>query len=884
MKNKKFLASLFLAIFSVFVLISCKANQYIVSFDVNGGSAIESVVTTDGVVVKPNDPTKEGYTFGGWYEDEEFTNPFDFTTEKVNANTTLYAKWNEILVYTISFDSNGGSTIADQEVSEGNTVTKPVNPIRTGYTFIGWYTDNQFSTLYDFGQKVSGNFTLYAKWDVDYYTISFNTNGGSSVASQQVEPGKKVTKPVDPIKDGYTFGGWFSDEALTNSFDFTTSINGNLVLYAKWNEGSSDIKVYTITEIIAMCANYQDAASTERFYVQGEVVEITDPNYGEMIIKDSTGSISVFGTYGADGEDRYSDLTDKPVKGDTVLLYATIQSYKGEAEIHSGWIIEFTHNEPTFDINDYETLSISQAREKEAGSLVLLEGVVAAYTYNANMNPIGFILIDSTSSIYVYDSQIAPQVKVGNKIKIAGERDNWILESEQSFATKFSYDGCIQIANCYLIENDNQTTNNWDKTWVTESTVKTLIDTDVKEENITSKLYKVNALVKEKPGSGFTNFYFYDIDETTGTYAYTQAGGDDFTWLREFDGKVCTVYLMVLNYKSSASGVVARFLPIEVIDENYSFDLGQTAQMVLDYYVKDQFVMDSYYANPELELVTSVTNSTLGFSNVKVEYTSNNAAINFVAKDGKCVMNVDASKDVDVVITATVTYEAQVVSWNKTIKVRTLESFNYTDIATAIAKPFDTEVTIRGIVGPSLVNRNGFYLIDETGMVAVTTTEATLATLHIGDEVILKGNHVQFRKDTTTVFGQRVIQDSEILANLYGNNQYSTKNFITDKDLTYVANLDANEDHSTEVYVVKATVNVIETPFYTNLNLTYNGTTFELYSANSNQYSWLFDYKGQEVTLGIVPCNWNDKKFYKGCVLFVQLADGTIINNTLNFS
>ena len=386
MKNKKFLASLFLAIFSVFVLISCKANQYIVSFDVNGGSAIESVVTTDGVVVKPNDPTKEGYTFGGWYEDEEFTNPFDFTTEKVNANTTLYAKWNEILVYTISFDSNGGSTIADQEVSEGNTVTKPVNPIRTGYTFIGWYTDNQFSTLYDFGQKVSGNFTLYAKWDVDYYTISFNTNGGSSVASQQVEPGKKVTKPVDPIKDGYTFGGWFSDEALTNSFDFTTSINGNLVLYAKWNEGSSDIKVYTIAEIIAMCANYQDAASTERFYVQGEVVEITDPNYGEMIIKDSTGSISVFGTYGADGEDRYSDLTDKPVKGDTVLLYATIQSYKGEAEIHSGWIIEFTHNEPTFDINDYETLSISQAREKEAGSLVLLEGVVAAYTYNANMN------------------------------------------------------------------------------------------------------------------------------------------------------------------------------------------------------------------------------------------------------------------------------------------------------------------------------------------------------------------------------------------------------------------------------------------------------------------------------------------------------------------
>lgn len=745
MKSKKFLASLFLAIFSVFVLASCKDGSsnasYIVSFEVNGGSAIEAVTTEDGVVTKPADPTRDGYIFKGWYEDAEFTNPFDFDTEKVDANTTLYAKW---------------------------------------------------------------------------------------------------------------------------------------------EEAKDDEKVYTIAEIIAMCADYP-SASTERFYVRGTVVEISDPNYGEMTIEDETGSILVYGTYSADGEDRYSDLTDKPVKGDTVLLYGTIQQYGDTPEIKSGWIIEFTHNEPEIDINDYESMSISQARTKEAGSLVLLEGVVAAFTYNASLNPIGFILVDNTSSIYVYDSQIAPQVKVGNKIQIAGSRDNWILDSEKTFAEEFGYEGCVQISNCILVENDNKTTNTWDNSWVEESTVKTLIDTDVKAENITSKIYKVNALVKEVQSPGFTNFYFYDIDETTGTYTYTQASGEDFTWLREFDGKVCTVYLMVLNYKSSAAGVVARFLPVSVKDDNYQFDLSTTAQTVLDYYVKDQFVEDTYYANPELELVTSVTNNTLGFENVSVSYASNNAAITFAKQDDKYIMNIDASNNVDVEITVTVSYNDQTVEWKKTIHVKTLSSFNYTDIKTATATAFGTEVTIRGIVGPSLVNRVGFYLIDETGMVAVTTTEATLATLKIGDEVILRGNHVEFRKDTTTVFGQRVIQDSEILRNLYGNNEYPTNSFITDKDLAYIYNLDANEDHTTEVYVVKATINVVETNYYTSINLTDGDTKLELYSASANQYSWLFDYKGQEVTLGIAPCNWNDKKFYKGCVLFVQLADGTIINNTLNF-
>ena len=97
MKNKKLLAGLLLAIFSVFVLIACKEEKgkYTVNFEVNGGSSI-SAITTDGNVTRPADPTREGYEFVGWYEDIDLTDPFDFETETVDSNTTLYAKWSII--------------------------------------------------------------------------------------------------------------------------------------------------------------------------------------------------------------------------------------------------------------------------------------------------------------------------------------------------------------------------------------------------------------------------------------------------------------------------------------------------------------------------------------------------------------------------------------------------------------------------------------------------------------------------------------------------------------------------------------------------------------------------------------------------------------------
>ena len=116
------------------------------------------------------------------------------------------------------------------------------------------------------------------------------------------------------------------------------------------------------------------------------------------------------------------------------------------------------------------------------------------------------------------------------------------------------------------------------------------------------------------------------------------------------------------------------------------------------------------------------------------------------------------------------------------------------------------------------------------------------------------------------------------------NHEYSTASFITDKTLDDFYTLNADEDHSTEVYVATGTVLLEETAYYTNIKLqTPNGSKLTLYSSSANQYNWLKAYAGQEITVEIVPCNWNGKSYYAGCVIAVRTADGKILNE-LNFT
>ena len=543
------------------------------------------------------------------------------------------------------------------------------------------------------------------------------------------------------------------------------------------------------------------------------------------------------------------DIEDKPISGDEILISADLQTFKGTPEIHESWILEVKHSQGDFDISDYEAMSVNEARDETKGAKVLLNGVVSQFTYNSSKVATGFILVDNTSSIYVFDMETAMQVEIGNKIQIAGTRDNWILEKEESNAEKWGYQGCIQLTETHLISNDNGD-NSWDKSWVKESSVKKLLEVDPAKENITTEIYKVNALVKKQDGSGFVNYYFNDLDGTTGSYTYSQANGSDFEWLNEFDGKICTVYLMVINYKSEASGVIPRLLPIEVKDENFEFNPQNGAQFVLDYYVEDLFDVDTYYANPNLEVPTSATNSLIGIDNAKITYkSSDESVIKFNEVKGVTYMDVLNFDEKDVTITAEATYAGVTAKLEKVIHAN-------------------------------------FYLIDDTGVIAVTTDTKTLGQLNVGDEVVLHGTRTQFNKiEEQEKPGQSCILDAVIDVNLYGNNEYSTKTF-ENKTFDELLKLDYKEDLTNKVYYVKAKVVVVETDKYTRMDFVDpndSTKTLKLYSSSANQYKFLFDYADKVLTYAVAPCNWNKKNYYAFCVLNVQLEDGTIINNELNF-
>ena len=219
-------------------------EEYTVTFNAYGGfpTPDEQHVKSGEKAVLPVEPTLKGYTFAFWYlgEDEQNATAYDFNTP-VTENITLTAKWN-INKYTVTFNSYGGTPVPPvQEVEYGLTATKPADPTLKGYTFAFWYLgeDEQNATAYDFDTPVTENITLTAKWNINKYTVTFNTDGGTPVPpAQEVEYGLTATEPAAPKKTGYTFDGWYLGD---EKYDFSAAVEQNITLTAKWEAKKANV-------------------------------------------------------------------------------------------------------------------------------------------------------------------------------------------------------------------------------------------------------------------------------------------------------------------------------------------------------------------------------------------------------------------------------------------------------------------------------------------------------------------------------------------------------------------------------------------------------------------------------------------------------------------
>ena len=195
-------------------------NQYTITFDTNGGSEIAPITQDYGTQISaPDNPTRKGYTFKGWDKEIPETMPAE--------NIKVKAQW-EINQYTITFDTNGGSEIAPITQDYGTQISAPDNPTRKGYTFKGW--DKEIPET-----MPAENIKVKAQWEINQYTITFDTNGGSEIAPITQDYGTQISAPDNPTRKGYTFKGWDKEIPETMPAE-------NIKVKAQW-----EINQYTIT-------------------------------------------------------------------------------------------------------------------------------------------------------------------------------------------------------------------------------------------------------------------------------------------------------------------------------------------------------------------------------------------------------------------------------------------------------------------------------------------------------------------------------------------------------------------------------------------------------------------------------------------------------------
>ena len=239
--------------------VSCEQNlpeekTYTVKFDSDGGSEVAAVEVKDGEkVTKPADPTKDGYTFKGWFNgDKEYA----FETA-VTSNITLKAKW-EVVTYKITYELNGGTgdkdnpetyTIETDTFEIKNLVSGPAaNPY-----FVGWYSDENFTTLAETTIKkgTTGDLSFYANWtDKAMFTVTFNFVGVEKSSSVNVEEGKALTSEQlesvkSKISSDYVFVDFYTNKECTTKFDVTTTITADSTVYVKVKV--NEIKKFTVT-------------------------------------------------------------------------------------------------------------------------------------------------------------------------------------------------------------------------------------------------------------------------------------------------------------------------------------------------------------------------------------------------------------------------------------------------------------------------------------------------------------------------------------------------------------------------------------------------------------------------------------------------------------
>ena len=226
------------------------------------------------------------------------------------SNTVTPSSTDDGTKYTVTFNSDGGTSVSQQKLKESQKASKPADPKKDGYAFDGWFIEDQ---LYDFNEEVSSNLTLKAKW-TKAYTVSFDTDGGNTISPLLVREGQKATPPATPSKESYQFICWCKDG---NPFDFnTTPINSDISLKAKWKE---------LTYLVTF--NYDNGSANTYQDIKAKALA-TEPELPKR-----SGYTFLGWFYSTDEEDKKIFINNNKIEGRKVLLDKSGKIYNINIEI-----------------------------------------------------------------------------------------------------------------------------------------------------------------------------------------------------------------------------------------------------------------------------------------------------------------------------------------------------------------------------------------------------------------------------------------------------------------------------------------------------------------------------------------------------------------------
>lgn len=505
--------------------------------------------------------------------------------------------------------------------------------------------------------------------------------------------------------------------------------------------------------------------------------------------------------------------------------------------------------------------------ELSEGEVATVRGVVVKHNYTGQSTPYitGFWLADKTGSIYVYGEEVAKSVEVGNTVVVKGAKAYYIPQNDQGAAASVNYKGMLQLTLPEILENDHLTTGTPSTSAITFTTVKDILEIPLTED-ITGQIFCVKGRWSKVTPADFTNYYLNDLNRVDSIMAYTQSNGKDYKWTDPYDGKTVEMLIIVSIGKP---GVGAwRMCPVSFIDDNVQVSAQEEANYAAERLLNE--FADTY--NTETTVTFAKEDEFLAGSNRTISSSSNQITVNNGETENSVVIS--ASELGKITIEASVTFDGATGTATKEIEIVEKPKVPSTPIAEVKEMEDGSEVTIEAVVAKvtykGSMTPQGLFLADETGTIVLRCEDNKLdliADIKDGNKVVVKGTVAHYVKNADNASnagysGDLQLTNPEII-DVDTNVHEIPATSYTQSSITEIMNTLPSTNLSSAMFVVRAKVVKNQNTYATSYNLAEvdGGTaSLPLYSQNSgNDFKWLDEYAGQEVTIIVAIQNLNLK-------------------------